>query len=339
MIQDKFQRSLRSLRISVTDRCNLRCSYCMPAQDYVWLPRESVLSFEEIRRLVSILAGLGAVKVRLTGGEPLLRRDLSTLVRFLAKVPGISDLALTTNGILLQEQACELRTAGLRRITVSLDTLDPSRFEKLARRGRHAEVIAGIDAARAAGFERLKINSVVVRGFNDDELADLLRFARRKGAEIRFIEYMDVGGANRWSADRVVSGKEIRDRLEHLFGPISPLPVDPAAPAKRFTLPDGTSFGIITSTTVPFCGGCDRARLTADGIWYLCLYAREGTDLRSLLRQGATDEMIAGAIRDGWTRRSDRGAEDRFQTRDRKALHSLSELRKDPHLEMHTRGG
>ena len=274
MIQDKFQRSLRSLRISVTDRCNLRCSYCMPAKDYVWLPRESILSFEEIRRLISILAGLGATKVRLTGGEPLLRRDLPILIQFLAKVPGISDLAMTTNGILLQKQAFDLRAAGLHRLTVSLDTLQPSRFERLARRGRHAEVIAGIDAARAAGFERLKINSVVVRGFNDDELADLLRFARRKGAEIRFIEYMDVGGANHWAPDRVVSGREIRDRLEHAFGPISPLPADPTAPAKRFTLPDGTSFGVITSTTAPFCGDCDRARLTADGIWYLCLYAR-----------------------------------------------------------------
>lgn len=339
MIQDKFQRSLRSLRISVTDRCNLRCSYCMPARDYVWLPRESILSFEEIRRLISILAGLGATKVRLTGGEPLLRRDLPILIQFLAKVPGISDLAMTTNGIFLQKQAFDLRSAGLHRLTVSLDTLQPSRFERLARRGRHAEVIAGIDAARAAGFERLKINSVVVRGFNDDELVDLLRFARRKGAEIRFIEYMDVGGANHWSPDRVVSGREIRDRLEHAFGPISPLPTDPTAPAKRFTLPDGTSFGVITSTTAPFCGDCDRARLTADGIWYLCLYAREGTDLRSLLRQGATDETIAGAIRDGWMRRSDRGAEDRFLTRDRGTLHSLAELRKDPHLEMHTRGG
>ena len=202
-LHDAFGRPLASLRVSVTDRCNMRCRYCMPEDEYVWLPRESILTFEEIARLAQVFAGLGVHKVRLTGGEPLLRQDLATLVEMITRVGGLTDLALTTNGLLLAKQAAELRRAGLRRVTVSLDTLRPQRMLAFAKSARHADLLGGIAAARAAGFERLKLNTVVIRGFNHDELTDLVEFARAHDAEVRFIEYMDVGGATRWSMDQV----------------------------------------------------------------------------------------------------------------------------------------
>jgi cyclic pyranopterin phosphate synthase len=337
---DLLGRPLGSLRVSVTDRCNMRCSYCMPEAEYVWLPRDQILTFEEIARLVGVFAGLGATKVRLTGGEPLLRHDLPSLVRMIAGEPRVRDLALTTNGVLLAKHAPALRAAGLRRVTVSLDTLRPDRMERFARSARHADVLAGIGAAQAVGFERLKLNSVVLRGFNDDELADLIEFARAREAEVRFIEYMDVGGATHWSLDRVVSQREILDRLGHRYGAITPITGDdPRAPAERFALPDGTTFGIIASTTAPFCQACDRSRLTADGQWLLCLYAERGLDLRAPLRQGATDADLATMLHDAWLRRSDRGAEQRRALAERQPLYPVTGLRADPHREMHTRGG
>jgi GTP 3',8-cyclase len=337
---DTLGRPLGSLRASVTDRCNMRCSYCMPEAEYVWLPRDQILTFEEIARLVRIFAGLGATKVRLTGGEPLLRHDLPTLVRMIADEPRVCDLALTTNGVLLARHAPELRAAGLRRVTVSLDTLRPDRMERFARSTRHADVLAGIGAAQALGFERLKLNSVVLRGFNDDELIDLIEFARARAAELRFIEYMDVGGATRWSLDRVVPQREILDRLAHRYGAITPITGDdPRAPAERFALPDGLTFGIIASTTAPFCRACDRSRLTADGQWLLCLYAERGIDLRALLRDGATDADIAALVRTTWLGRRDRGAEERLALAQRQPLYQVNGLRADPHREMHTRGG
>ncbi|HMG19053.1 MAG TPA: GTP 3',8-cyclase MoaA, partial [Gemmatimonadales bacterium] len=231
MIVDRFQRPLGSLRVSVTDRCNLRCRYCMPEQEYVWLPKESILTFEEISRLVSVFTSLGVEKVRLTGGEPLLRHDLPTLTRMLAANSGIRDLALTTNGLLLAKQADALKQAGLGRVTVSLDTLRPDRMRELARTDRHADVIAGIEAARMAGFP-LKLNTVVIRGVNDDELVDVIGFARIHQAEVRFIEYMDVGGATGWSAEQVVSQQEILEVLSTRYGPITPLRTgDLSAPA------------------------------------------------------------------------------------------------------------
>src|SRR6266704_4559668 len=211
VIHDTLRRPLASLRLSVTDRCNLRCRYCMPEVDYAWLPRTSILTFEEIKRLTGVFASLGVHKVRLTGGEPLLRHDLSTLVAMIARHPLIRDLAITTNGLLLGKQAAELRTAGLQRVTVSLDTLRPERMLAFAKSARHADVLEGIAAARQAGFARLKLNAVVIRGFNDDELTDLIEFARAHDAEVRFIEYMDVGGATRWSRDQVVSQREMLD--------------------------------------------------------------------------------------------------------------------------------
>jgi cyclic pyranopterin phosphate synthase len=337
---DLLGRPLGSLRVSVTDRCNMRCSYCMPEAEYVWLPRDQILTFEEIARLVGVFAGLGATKVRLTGGEPLLRHELPSLVRMIAGEPRVRDLALTTNGVLFAKHAAALRAAGLRRVTVSLDTLRPDRMERFARSARHADVLAGIGAAQAVGFERLKLNSVVLRGFNDDELADLIEFARARDAELRFIEYMDVGGATQWSLDRVVSQREILDRLGHRYGAITPITGDdPRAPAERFALPDGTTFGIIASTTAPFCRACDRSRLTADGQWLLCLYAERGLDLRAPLRQGASDDELSALLRDAWQGRADRGAEQRLALAERQPLYQVNGLRADPHREMHTRGG
>ena len=341
-VHDVYGRPLRNLRLSVTDRCNLRCAYCMPEEEYVWLPREELLHFEEIDRLVDIFIDLGVDKVRLTGGEPLLRRDLPDLVRMLASKPGLGDLAMTTNGILLAAHAAALRAAGLHRVTVSLDTLRPERFPPLTRRSTevHAQVLAGIAALRPAGFRDSKIDTVVMRGVNDDELADLIEFGKAVPAEVRFIEYMDVGGATRWSMDQVVSRAQIIELLRRRYGDIAPV-IEPGstAPAERFRLPDGTVFGIIASTTAPFCRACDRSRLTADGQWYRCLYAVDGTDLRRPLRAGATRDELAALIVRGWSERADRGAEERLGARDRGPLMQIGALKRDPHLEMHTRGG
>ncbi len=338
-LADIHGRFLRNLRISVTDRCNLRCGYCMPEEEYVWLPRDEILHFEEIARLVDVFTGLGVDKVRLTGGEPLLRRDLPRLIRLLAAKPAIRDLAITTNGVLLAEHSAALREAGLHRVNVSLDTLRPERFAALTRRTTHTQVLEGIAAVPRAGFTGTKLDTVVMRGVNDDELADLIEFARRVPAEVRFIEYMDVGGATRWSMDQVVSRREMLECLERQYGPIEPVEEHTTAPADRYRLRDGTVFGIISSTTAPFCVDCDRSRLTADGLWYLCLYAMTGTDLRGPLRSGASPEELAALITGGWRARADRGAEQRLALRDRTPLAQIGGLRRDPHLEMHTRGG
>jgi cyclic pyranopterin phosphate synthase len=339
VIVDRLARPLRSLRISVTDRCNLRCQYCMPEADYAWLPRESLLGFEEIAVLADAFASAGVDRVRLTGGEPLLRRDLPSLVALLAARPGIRDLALTTNGVLLAGQAAALRAAGLPRLTVSLDTLRRDRFQALTRFDELPAVLAGIDAAARAGFDALKIDTVVLRGRNDDELVPLLEFGRSVNAEVRFIEYMDVGGATHWSMDAVVSRREILQRLSDAYGTIEPLEGRGSAPAERFRLPDGTTFGIIASTTEPFCAGCDRSRLTADGLWLLCLYARGGLDLRHPLREGATREQLAHLVSTVWAMRADRGAEERLDSPAREILIPVAALKRDAHLEMHTRGG
>ena len=336
---DVFGRPLRSLRVSVTDRCNLRCRYCMPEEEYVWLPREELLTFEEITAVVGLFTELGVEDVRLTGGEPLLRKDLPLLVQMLARNPQIKDLALTTNGVLLAEQARALREAGLHRVTISLDTLRPERFKALTRRDTHAQVLRGIEAARAAGFRRIKIDTVILRGTNEDELAGILEFGKQVSAEVRFIEYMDVGGATQWSMDKVFTRAEVLDHVSRRYGRVEPVYEDSSAPAERFLLPDGTVFGIIASTTTPFCRRCDRSRLTADGMWYLCLYAQQGHDLRKMLRGGAAKEEIRSTIVSVWQGRSDRGAEDRKALGARGTLVPIEQLRKDPHLEMHTRGG
>jgi cyclic pyranopterin phosphate synthase len=282
---------------------------------------------------------LGVKKVRLTGGEPLVRRDLPTLVRLLAQKP-LEELALTTNGVLLGAQAQALKDAGLTRLTVSLDTLEPARFLKLTRRDCHASVLEGLREAKRVGLGAgLKLDAVVMKGVNDDELVALLDFAAQLEAELRFIEYMDVGGATHWSAERVVTREALLAELGAKFGPVTALPRG-TAPAERFRLPSGQIFGIIASTTQPFCGSCDRARLTADGRFFTCLYGTEGLDLKGMLRAGASAAEVEAALTARWKAREDRGAEARL------ALHQLrgpsasrQTLKDDPHLEMHTRGG
>jgi cyclic pyranopterin phosphate synthase len=310
----------------------------MPEPEYVWLPREDILHFEEVEKLIDVFTSLGVDKVRLTGGEPLLRRDLPDLIQRLSTRPAIRDLAMTTNGVLLASQATALRDAGLHRLTVSLDTLRPERFQHLTRFDELERVLDGI-ATAAPLFPGLKLDTVVIRGVNDDELVNLIEFGKAHAAEVRFIEYMDVGGATHWSMSRVVARREMLDVLAAHYGVIAPVVEESSAPADRYTLPDGTTFGIISSTTEPFCESCDRSRLTADGLWYLCLYAPHGTDLRRPLRAGASPEHLAQLIRATWEVRSDRGAEERLASRDRSPLIPIDRLRRDPHLEMHTRGG
>ncbi len=335
---DAFQRPLRNLRLSVTDRCNLRCQYCMPEDEYSWLPQSGVLTFEEAVRLLSVFTMLGVDKVRLTGGEPLLRRDVEQFVGMVAKLPGLRELAMTTNGVLLADKAAALKENGLQRLTVSLDTLDPATFRMVSRRDDLHRVLVGIDAARREGFEDLKLDTVVIAGVNDGEVTSLLRYALGIGAEIRFIEYMDVGGATHWRKDAVVSRAQILATIEREFGKAEPLARD-SAPAERFRLKDGATFGVIASVTQPFCKTCDRSRLTADGMWLKCLYATTGTSLRDVLRSGASDAAIAARICEEWSSRQDRGAELRAAMPDRQPLVARDELKKTPHLEMHTRGG
>jgi cyclic pyranopterin phosphate synthase len=311
----------------------------MPEADYSWLPRGEILDFSELCRLASCFSRLGARRIRLTGGEPLLRKELPTLLAMLCERAQPTDLALTTNGVLLEALAQPLRKAGLQRITVSLDTLDASRFAAITRRDELDRVFSGIEAARRAGFDELKIDTVVVRGQNDDELLSLLDYASDIGAELRFIEYMDVGGATRWRPEEVVSRDEILETIAAAHGMPRPLPGRGTAPAERFSLPDGTVFGIVASATTPFCQACDRSRITADGSWYRCLYATVGTDLKTPLRAGASDDELCEIIDSGWRARADRGAEERRLLEDRGAFVPVSALRRQPHLEMHTRGG
>ena len=338
---DRFGRGLSSLRISITDRCNLRCRYCMPEDEYVWLPKESILTYEEMVRLVRVFASVGVHKVRLTGGEPLLRHDIADLIAMVSGIDGITDLALTTNGVLLEKHAASIKAAGLNRVTVSLDTLVAERYKAFAKGGSLTTVVRGIDAAKAVGFENIKLNSVVIRGFNEDELQPLLEFGAEKGVEVRFIEYMDVGGATDWSLDKVVSEDDILESLSSKEGAIEVVSSDedPTAPARRFRTASGYVFGVVASTTKPFCSACDRARLTADGTLYRCLYAVDGVDLRKPLRAQASDGELAELLRGAWVERKDRGAEERAGLEDRGALHPVEALKLDPRREMHTRGG
>jgi cyclic pyranopterin phosphate synthase len=311
----------------------------MPEEDYDWLPKEGILSFDEIERAVRAFCQFGVRSVRLTGGEPLLRGDLPELVARIAALPLVEDLAMTTNATQLARRADELRRAGLQRVTISLDSLKAERFEALTRRDTHANVLQGIRKAATVGFEAVKLNSVIMRGFNDDELVDLLEFGREFGAEVRFIEYLDVGGATHWSQSEVVAQNEILTRLAAHYGPIEREFGQGAAPAARFRLEDGTRFGIVSSVTEPFCGACDRSRLTADGLWYLCLYAQQGIDLKPLLYEGEDPQVLLERIQAQWTGRKDKSAEERAGDPERGALYQVEELQADPHREMHTRGG
>ena len=334
MAVDALQRPLRSLRLSVTDRCNLRCAYCMPEEEYGWLKSAESLALEELSTLVDRFVAVGVRKVRITGGEPLVRRDLPELIRQLSDKP-LDELAMTSNGLLLRQFAGALYDAGLRQLTVSLDTLSRQKFARLTRRDQLHAVLDGISAAKDCGFT-LKLDTVLMRGVNDDELDALLDFARRHDAEIRFIEYMDVGGATRWSMEQVVPARDLRLRL----APLRPIGSRGSTPAERFERADGQKIGLIASTTEPFCAACDRARITADGRWFTCLYGTEGVDLRAPLREGVPAEALEALIRTHWSARRDQGAVDRLAMRDgRRPFASVQELRREPHLEMHTRGG
>ena len=312
---DQFSRPLRDLRISVTDRCNFRCPYCMPAEifgeRYQFLPKPQLLSFEEIARLTHIIVRLGAVKLRLTGGEPLLRQDIERLIKMLDSIDGVDDLAMTTNAYLLPQKIDALKAAGLRRLTISMDTLDDEIFRQMnGGRSGVDKVLAGIAAAEAAGYTPLKINCVVQRGVNDHTLVDLAHFFKERGHILRFIEYMDVGNKNGWKMEQVVSGREIVERIH------AAMPLEAVASnyfgevARRYRYVDGGGeIGVICSVTQPFCGSCTRMRLSPEGQIFTCLFAIEGTSLRDPLRAGASDDDLEGLIRQTWGDRIDRYSE------------------------------
>ena len=312
---DQFDRPLRDLRISVTDRCNFRCPYCMPAEvfgeRYQFLPKPQLLSFEEITRLTRIIVRLGAVKIRLTGGEPLLRQDIERLVAMLDGLDGVEDLAMTSNAFLLPQKIAALKSAGLKRLTISLDTLDDAIFRSMnGGRSGVGKVLAGIDAAEAAGFSPLKINAVVQRGLNDHTVVDLARFFKDRGHILRFIEYMDVGNKNGWKMDEVVPAREIVERVH------AAMPLEAVASnyfgevARRYRYVDGGGeIGLIPSVTQPFCGSCTRMRLSPEGLIFTCLFATEGLSLRDPLRAGATDDELEAILRQTWGDRVDRYSE------------------------------
>lgn len=336
MVKDQFNRSVTDLRISVTDRCNFRCDYCMPEEifgfKYEFLPKQKILTFEEITRLVKLYVNLGVKKIRLTGGEPLLRHEVENLVELLAGIPGIQDLALTTNGYLLEKKSKVLKNAGLKRLTVSMDTLSPDLFKKLA--GKHLsleKVLRGLRAASNAGFTPIKINSVIQKGVNDHEILDLAKFAKHNGLIIRFIEYMDVGNLNRWKMEEVVTAKEMVEIISTEF-PIKPIDKSYISEvANRYQYSDGVGeFGIIASVSQPFCGNCTRIRLSADGRIYTCLFGSEGFDIKTPMREGASDSELLDMLTAIWQNRSDRYSEERT---------SYTEMPTKPKIEMYQIGG
>lgn len=327
---DRLGRPLRDLRISVTDRCNFRCPYCMPAEvfgeNYTFLPRAEILTFEEIERLTRLFVALGVRKVRITGGEPLLRRELAALIRRLAAIDGVEDLTLTTNGYLLPRTVGELKDAGLHRITISLDSLDEDVFELLNGRGYPvSQVLDGIRAAEAAGFTTLKINAVVQRGVNDHTVVDLARHFHGTGHIVRFIEYMDVGNRNGWRLDQVVPAAEIVQRIHDEMPVTAVAPNYPGEVARRYRYLDGSGeIGVIASVSQPFCGDCTRARLSTDGKVFTCLFSGTGVDLRDPMRDGASNDGLLATISEIWERREDRYSESR--TADTAEIPSFSKV-------------
>ena len=322
-INDRFDRPFRDLRISVTDRCNFRCTYCMPAEifgeKYQFLPKAKLLTFEEITRLAQLLIGLGAVKIRLTGGEPLVRNNVEQLVSMLSKLPGLKDLTMPTNGYLLPQKAQLLKDAGLDRISISLDSLDEETFKVMNGRGFSTnKVIDGISAAEEAGFSPLKINSVVQRNVNDSSILGMARYFKERGHTVRFIEYMDVGNRNGWKLDQVVPAEEIVSKID------AEMPLEPinnnfrGEVASRSKYKDGSGeIGIISSVTNPFCGDCTRLRLSPEGRIVTCLFASLGTDLLSPIRAGASDNELTNIVTDVWRGRSDRNSEQRSSMTER----------------------
>lgn len=296
---DTFGRTHSDLRISLTDRCNIRCFYCMPEEGAHFAPASLLLSFDAILRFLRVAVPLGIRKVRLTGGEPLLRPRLPDLVARISEIREVTDLALTTNGVLLERQAASLFKSGLRRLNLHLDTLDRTRFRELTRRDDLPRVLAGIDAAQAAGFERIKLNAVATKGVSEPDLVPLVRFGRERGMEVRFIEFMPLDGQALWNLDRVLTAKQMIAALEREFGPLTPVPdADERAPATEYRFADGYQVGFIASVSRPFCANCNRLRLTADGKLRNCLFARDEVDIRNLLEGAGSPDDIGRAIRD-----------------------------------------
>lgn len=337
MLQDTYKRPLKDLRISVTDRCNFRCTYCMPLDEYEWLERKEVLSFEEITRLARLFISLGVEKVRLTGGEPLARRDLHKLIAKLSTLETPPDICLTTNGSLLAERVAALKDAGLKRINISIDSLKPDRFRQITKRGDLNKVLEGLFAAKRVGLHPIKINAVIERGVNDDEILDLVHFAREHDLSLRFIEFMDVGNANNWKSDKLVSKKEIIATIQDHY-PLRETGRDKgSAPSVDYQFLDGRGdIGVIASVSEPFCFSCTRARITAEGKFVTCLFANTGHDLKALLRNGATDEEVVAFIRRIWQGRTDRYSEERLAALHSPAGYNPKERRK---LEMISLGG
>lgn len=310
---DTLQRPIKDLRISVTDRCNFRCTYCMPLDDYDWLDKREVLTFEEITRLARLFIQLGVEKIRLTGGEPLARRDLEQLVKSLSDLDGLRDLCLTTNGSTLAEKAQALKAAGLRRLNVSLDSLKPDRFRRITKRGDLQKVLDGLFVAKKHGFSPIKLNAVIERGVNDDEIIDLVTFSLEHGFAIRFIEFMDVGNANHWQSDTIVPKQEILDIINTRFPLREVGRKGGSAPSVDYQCVDGSGdIGVIASVTEPFCASCTRARLTADGRLVTCLFANTGHNLKVLLRGGASDDRLLDVLQQVWLQRTDRYSEERL---------------------------
>ncbi len=337
MLSDRYHRPLKDLRISVTDRCNFRCTYCMPLDEYEWLEKSEVLSFEEITRVVRLSVQLGVEKVRLTGGEPLARRDVEKLVGKLSALTKAPELCLTTNGSLLADKAAGLKAAGLHRINVSLDSLKPGRFRQMTKRGDLGRVLDGLFAAKRAGLSPIKINAVVERGVNDDEILDLVAFAREHGFTLRFIEFMDVGNANRWQSDRIVTKQDILQTIHRRF-PLREIGRDKgSAPSVNYAFVDGGGdIGVIASVSEPFCSSCTRARLTADGRFVTCLFSNAGSDLKALLRGGAADDDVLAVLGRIWGKRRDRYSEERLAALRSAAGYDPKERKK---IEMISLGG
>ena len=336
-LRDTFNRPIKDLRISVTDRCNFRCMYCMPLEEYVWIDRSEILSFEEIARLSRLFAGQGVDKIRITGGEPLVRKNLHRLIGMLSEIEGIRDICLTTNGALLSEQIDDMAAAGLKRINVSIDTLDPAKFKQITKRGDLNKVMEGLFAAKERGLHPIKINAVIERGLNDDDIIPLVEFSREHGFSMRFIEYMDVGNANNWISEKIVSKKEILEKINARY----PLRVvgrnNGTAPSVDYEFIDGIGdIGVIASVTEPFCSSCTRARLTADGKLVTCLFSDIGHDLKGLIRSGATDEQLTEVIRAVWGNRTDKYSDERLA-----AMNSPEGYQAKSHhkIEMITLGG
>ncbi len=336
MLTDSFKRPVKDLRISVTDRCNFRCSYCMPLDEYEWINKKEILTFEEITRLATLFAGLGVEKIRLTGGEPLVRQNLDQLVAKLSEVSNLKDLCLTTNGSLLAEKIELLTAAGLKRVNVSIDTLDSEKFERMTKRGDLAKVLEGIFAAQKHGLQPIKLNAVVERGVNDDDIIPLVEFCREHGFAMRFIEYMDVGNTNNWTSEKLVSKKEILQAIDARY-PLREIGRDQgSAPSVDYEFVDGRGdIGVIASVTEPFCASCTRVRLTADGKLVTCLFSQAGHDVKKLLRSGASDAELVDFIESIWTKRTDRYSEERLE-----AMHSASyDPKSHKKIEMISLGG